>query len=274
MHRRSLVTVVASLGVCAAIAATAAPIAVAGSGVVQGRLVKTSAGEVLPTRGGTATSLNWSGYAVTPGSGITGVSSTFTVPSAGLVPPGFSATWAGIGGYTGSDLIQAGVSENSAIGGLISGGQYGAWYEILPATETALTNCTGNSACTVKPGDVVSVNINQTAAGQWDVSLKDPAEGWTFDKSIAYASTGSSAEWIYEAPTVLLQTIPAATGTTHFGPTSTYTDATGTHPIASGSPTMIDMGPGIGINEATPSALASDGESFNVCAYAQTCAAP
>jgi hypothetical protein len=28
------------------------------------------------------------------------------------------------------------------------------------------------------------------------------------------------------------------------------------------------------VNEATPSALASDGQSFNDCAYAQSCAAP
>lgn len=272
MHRLSLRIAIASAAACA-IACAAVPATAAG-GVANQALLKTSAHEVLPTHGGTASSLNWSGYAVTPGSGITGVSSTFTVPSAGLLPPGFSATWAGIGGYNTSDLIQAGVSENSPIGGLISGGQYNAWYEILPATETPLSNCSGNSACTVKPGDVVSVNINQTSSGQWDVSLKDPAEGWTFDKSIAYTSTGSSAEWIYEAPTVLVQTIPAGTGTTHFGPTSTYTTSSGTHTIASGNPTMIDMGPGIGINEATPSALAADGQSFNVCAYAQTCPTP
>jgi hypothetical protein len=60
---------------------------------------------------------------------------------------------------------------------------------------------------------------------------------------------------------------------THFGPTSTYTDATGTHTIAQGDPTRIDISPGL-VNEATTSALNADGQSFNVCAYAQTCAAP
>jgi hypothetical protein len=274
MHRRSIVTAVASLGVCAAVAASAAPTAFAGASASQRTLVKTSAHEVLPIHGGTTSSLNWSGYAVTPGSGITGVASTFTVPTAGLVPPGFSATWTGVGGYTSSDLIQAGVSENSLPSNPLTGDQYGAWYEILPASETPLSNCTGNTACTVKPGDVVTVDIDQTSPGQWNVSLSDPAEGWTFAKSLAYASSGSSAEWILEAPTVDVQTIPANTGTTSFGPTSTYTDATGTHTIAAGNPTTIDMGPGIGINEATPSALAADGQSFNVCAYKQTCPAP
>jgi hypothetical protein len=46
-------------------------------------------GTILPRHGGTADSLNWSGYAVTPSAGnVTAVSSRFTVPPAGLVPPG------------------------------------------------------------------------------------------------------------------------------------------------------------------------------------------
>jgi hypothetical protein len=59
----------------------------------------------------------------------------------------------------------------------------------------------------------------------------------------------------------------------HFGPTSTYPDGSGTHTIAAGNPTLIFLSPGV-VNEATPSALASDGQSFNDCAYAQSCPAP
>src|ERR1700691_4396415 len=116
---------------------------------------------LIRVSGDTADSLNWAGYAVTPGSGITGVSGTFTVPTAGELPPGFSASWAGIGGYTTSDLIQAGVSENSALGGEVLGGQYNAWYEILPASETEITGgCSGSvPSCTVNPGDKITVNI-------------------------------------------------------------------------------------------------------------------
>ena len=50
---------------------------------------------------------NWAGYVAT-GSSITSVTGSWTVPSAGTVPPGLSATWVGIGGYKTSDLIQAG----------------------------------------------------------------------------------------------------------------------------------------------------------------------
>jgi Peptidase A4 family len=276
MYRRSFASLIAGLSICA-VAAGAVPSALASSSGITsgGRLLKTHAREVLPTHGGAATSLNWGGYAVTPASkDVTGVSSTFVVPKAGLVPPGFAATWTGIGGYNSSDLIQAGVTENSLPTNPISGAQYGAWYEILPASETAISDCTGNSACTVNPGDTVTVNIHLTSPGHWDVSLSDPAEGWTFDKAVPYTSTESSAEWILEAPTVIAQTILAGTGTVQFGPTSTFTTASGgTQTIAQGNPTAIALSPGL-VNEATPSALGTDGESFNVCAYKQTCPAP
>jgi hypothetical protein len=229
---------------------------------------------LISVRGDTADSLNWAGYAVTPGSGITAVSSTFTVPTAGLLPPGFSATWAGIGGYTTSDLIQAGVSENSAIGGELLGGQYSAWYEILPASETPISGCTGDASCTVSPGDTISVNISNAGGDNWDISLNDAGK-WSWSTSLTYASSESSAEWIQEAPSLEgVQTIPADVGTVSFGPTSTFTEGGTTETIADGSPTLIDESPLTEVNEATTSPLAADGQSFNVCVYAQSCAAP
>jgi hypothetical protein len=235
-------------------------------------LVPAHKGEVLPRHGGTADSLNWSGYAVTPGSGVSAVSSTFTVPSAGLVPPGFAATWTGIGGYNTSDLIQAGTAEQSAPNNPLVGPQYYAWYELLPASETQLTGCTGDANCTVTPGDNVTVDISQVSGNTWSISMTD-ANHWSWSKDVTYSSSESSAEWILEAPTLVAQTTLANVGTTHFGPTSTYTDSAGTHTIAQGNPTQIFLSPGV-VNEATPSALAADGQSFNDCAYAQSCAAP
>jgi Peptidase A4 family len=238
-----------------------------------GVLIPSHKGQVLPIHGGTTDSLNWSGYAVTPStSNITAVSSTFTVPSAGLVPPGFAATWTGIGGYSSSDLIQAGTAEQSLPSNPLVGDQYYAWYELLPASETQLTGCTGDPNCTVTPGDDVTVNISQVSGDTWSIAMTD-ANHWTWSKDVTYTSSESSGEWILEAPTLVAQTTLANVGTTHFGPTSTYTAGGVTHTIAEGDPTEIDMGPG-GVNEATPSALASDGQSFNDCAYAQSCATP
>lgn len=227
------------------------------------------AGEAVPLHGGTVSSLNWSGYAVT-GSGITGVASTFTVPSAGLIPPGFTATWAGIGGYSTSDLIQAGVGEQSLPSAPLLGPQYNAWWETLPNAETPLSGCSPDPNCTVNPGDVVTVNITNGGGNLWKIAMAD-ANHWSWSKTVSYASSESSAEWILEAPTLaVVQTIPAPVGVAHFGPTSTFNQG-GTKTIAQGNPTMIDMGLGIGPNEATPSPLASDGQSFDVCTYSSSC---
>jgi hypothetical protein len=238
--------------------------------VSHGRLIPTR-GEVLPTRNADASSLNWSGYAVVH-QGITGVKQAWTVPTAGLTPPGFSATWAGIGGYNSSDLIQAGTTSDSLP---IGGPQYYAWWEVLPDSETLITSgCTGDTTCAVTPGDRFTLDLHEVSTNSWSITLVNTGKwSWT-SPTIHYTSTHSSAEWILEAPTFGVQTTLAAVGTQRFYPTNTYTDATGTHTIAQGSPVSIAMGPGLLVNEATPSGLGSDGQSFNVCAWAQSCPTP
>jgi hypothetical protein len=238
-----------------------------------GVLVPAHKGQVLPLQGGTTDSLNWSGYAVTPSSpNVTAVSSTFTVPAAGLAPAGFAATWTGIGGFSTSDLIQAGTGEQSLPSNPLLGPQYYAWYELLPASETQLTGCTGDANCTVTPGNNITVNISQVSGNTWSISMTD-AGHWSWSKNVTYSSSESSAEWILEAPTLVAQTTLANVGTAHFGPTSSYTAGGATHTIAAGNPTQIDLGTGA-VNEATPSALASDGQSFNDCAYQLSCPTP
>ena len=253
-------------------AASAARVHARRSGSGLGVLIPAHKGQKLPVHGGTASSLNWSGYAVTPGSGVTGVNSTFTVPSAGLDPPGFAATWDGIGGYNTSDLIQAGVESQSVPSNPLLGSQYYAWYELLPASETPISGCSSDPNCTVTPGDHVSVDIHNVSGDTWSISLTDAGK-WSWSKNVTYSSSESSAEWILEAPTLVAQTVLANVGTVPFGPTSTYTAGGATHTIAAGDPTQIDLGTGV-VNEATPSALASDGQSFNDCAYALSCPTP
>ena len=279
MSHRSLSNVwrrglaVASAGLLSSLGLLAWAAAPAGANAA-GRLVPSNPHGVLPLQGGTVDSLNWAGYAVTPGSGVTAVNSTFTVPSTAQVPPGFSATWAGIGGYNTTDLIQAGASEQSVPSDPAFGTQYSAWYEILPASETPISGCSGDANCTVNPGDTMSVDIHNVSGNTWTIDMSD-AGHWTYSHTLTYASSESSAEWIQEAPTlVAAQTIPAPVGTVKFGPTSTDTVGGTTSTIAAGNPTLINESPGGAVNEATTSPLASDGQSFNVCVYAQTCAAP
>ncbi|MHB1712634.1 MAG: G1 family glutamic endopeptidase [Acidimicrobiales bacterium] len=242
-----------------------------------GVLLRKNGSVALPRHGGTTTSLNWSGYAVT-GKNITAAASTFTVPAAGLVPPGFAATWTGIGGYSSTDLIQAGTAEQSLPTLPFIGAQYYAWYELLPGSENQLTRCNPDPNCTVNPGNVVTVNISQvggsSAPNNWLIKMTNLGH-WKWSKIVSYVSTNSSAEWILEAPTVtVLQSLLAPVGTVGFGPVSTYSTGGG-NPIdlAQGSPTQIVLSPG-GVNEATPSAIASNGQSFNVCAYAMSCPTP
>lgn len=245
---------------------------------VGGALIRSNPQRALPERGGTVRSANWSGYAVTPGGGrVTSVTSTFTVPVAGLLLPGFAATWAGIGGYNTTDLIQAGVAEQSLPSNPVLGNQYFAWYELLPGVSIPLTNCSGSATCTVNSGNVVAVNIAQIAGSDdWTVSVADEGH-WTWTKTVTYASSRTSAEWILEAPQVEgLQSLLAGVGSAHFGPFSSFTvDGGSPQTIAQGNPTQIDLTSPLGLfTLAVPSPLAADGQSFDVCAYDQSCAAP
>ena len=163
----------------------------------------------------------------------------------GAVPPGFAATWTGIGGYSTSDLIQAGTSEDSTPSNPLLGDQYYAWYELLPASETQLTGCTGDANCTVTPGDNITVNISQVSGDTWSIAMTDAGK-WSWSQDVNYSSSESSGEWILEAPTLVAQTTLADVGTAHFGPTSTYTAGGITHTIAEGDPTQIDLSPGSG----------------------------
>jgi hypothetical protein len=274
-----LAAVVGTGGFAAATQATSA--GPSPSSTQGGVLVRTNTRAALPVHGGTVTSLNWAGYAVTPANpAITSVTSTFIVPSAGLLPPGFAATWVGIGGFSTSDLIQAGVGEQSLPSLPLVGAQYYPWYEMLPNAEVQLTGCAGaagypgDANCTVAPGDSMAVIIQQSGNNLWTIAFANTTRHWTWIQQFPYQSSKSSAEWIAEAPTLaVLQTIIAPLSIVSFGPTSIYTQAGTSYTIAQGNPTKVVLSPGF-VNEATPSGLAKDGQSFNVCTYAQTCATP
>lgn len=237
-----------------------------------GVFVPATPGGPLPLGGHAVKSTNWSGYVVTPNSGgITGVKSKFVVPAGGS-PTGYASNWTGIGGFGTSDLIQAGTSEFFTK----SAKSYFPWYEMLPGPETPLTHCKTHPSCKIKAGDKMTVSIKQTSSNKWHFSIKDATAGWSWSKNVKYNSKRLSAEWILEAPTVGLgqSTLPHGLGTSHFGPTSTYTTSNGkSHTIAQGKPTTIDLVHN-GKAEATPSRLASNGQSFNSCAYASSCPTP
>jgi hypothetical protein len=260
--------------------AAAFAIASAGAGqqgtrdVASGLLIPSTPGEVLPFSGGSIKSFNWSGYAVrSKKHKISGVIGTFVVPHAGNSGQ-LAATWAGIGGFKTSDLIQAGTSEDATSGPLF-GPKYFAWYELLPHPETQLQGCKGDAHCKVAPGDHISIKIKAKGGTTWKISVTNHGK-WSWSKTVHYNSSRSSAEWILEAPTIVLlgQSKLSHVGTVHFGPTSKFTTGSGNHTIAHGNPIKIVLSPKGGAGSATPSALAKNGQSFNDCAYKSSCPRP
>jgi hypothetical protein len=153
---------------------------------------------------------NWSGYAET-GSGFTGVSGTWTVPSVKSSPLSsttYSSAWIGVDGFNNSNLIQTGTEEDWYNGAA----HYNAWWEILPAAETPLP-----TSDVVKPNDAMSASIYKTTATSstirngrfhtssqpiWVITIADATEHWSFTTNQAYNGPGTSAEWIMEAPQV------------------------------------------------------------------------
>jgi hypothetical protein len=214
--------------------------------------------------------INWAGY-VANTANATSVHGQWTVPDAGLLPPGVASTWVGIGGYGTSDLIQAGtIQDSTPLAGIVDAGSYAAWYELLPDAPVYFTGCSGDPNCTVQPGDNMSVSITEVGADSWHVHMSDNGK-WTYDITLAYASSKSSVEWIHELPTLVVVPIPVGNaGVVHF--------AGDNHAVVDGSTRTI-AGTGAFALDAIPvmtttSALNSAGTAFNLCTYAISCAAP
>jgi hypothetical protein len=179
----------------------------------------------------TWSSSNWSGYAES--GAFTAISGSWTVPSvtAGAASSGagrfgfrrgstsawYSATWLGVDGFSNSNLIQTG-TEQDYYGGAA---HYTAWWEILPAAETAISA----SAYPVLPGDTMTASIVETPTQvtvgggrrgggtvehEWTITLQDTTRQWSFITTQPYGGSGSSAEWIVEAPAVGGQIAPLA----------------------------------------------------------------
>ncbi|GAC1316433.1 MAG: hypothetical protein NVSMB2_09260 [Chloroflexota bacterium] len=137
------------------------------------------------------TSNNWSGYAATGGT-FTSVNGTWSIPQFNPSESSFGvdAAWVGIGGVSSRDLIQAGTQETIAGSGRT---EYQAWIETLPQASRTVP-------LTVHPGDSVSVSIDETGADTWRVKFVNNTTAQSYDETVRYRSSHSSAEWVEEAP--------------------------------------------------------------------------
>jgi len=207
------------------------------------------------------TSPNWSGYCVvsdlnTPQPQVTSVSASWTVPTVEVsMGNSYSAAWIGVGGQYDDTLIQVGTEQDSINGKAT----YSALYELLPSYAVTI------DSISISPGDKITASISLTnkTANTWLIEINDVTEGQSFNKSLVYASSMLSAEWIVEAPTLMNRIATLA----NFGQI-TFTDCkatiageTGT--ISSFPSSQITLNSHQNITLATVSTFTSE-ESFTV----------
>lgn len=215
----------------------------------------TNNNSTAPNVGSNGNSRNWSGYVSNNGT-YTSVTGTWTVPQVTTTDhTATDATWIGIGGVSSSDLIQSGTQNVVTPAGQVT---TTAFYEILPDPSTPITSLT------VKPGDSVTATITEQGTGQWSISFKDNNTGQSYQTSVTYNSSVSSAEWIEEAPSNGVSVLPLDNfGTLPFSNGSTTLN--GSQVSISGSNAhAVTMLNNQGQALATPSSLESDGASFSV----------
>jgi hypothetical protein len=201
----------------------------------------------------TSSSSNWSGYAASGGT-FTSVTGTWTVPTVAGTTAGADATWVGIGGLTTSDLIQAGTQAQVDGSGNV---QYSSWIEMLPAASQRVP-------LSVTAGDSVTVTITQQSGNDWLIAMKNNSTGGTYNITVQYSSTNSSAEWVQEAPSIGRGLVPLDDfGTVQFTGGSAVRDGSAMSLSALGAKaiTMVNRQ---GEAVAQPSTIADDGSSFTV----------
>lgn len=135
-------------------------------------------------------STNWSGYVDTgPRADFTEVSASWTVPRVSPSLAAYSASWVGIDGFGNDNLVQVGTEQDWDVHGVV----YYAWYELIPSEPLYLGE--------VFPGDHISAVIRKVGTSTWEIEVADATRHAIWSGAVSYASPGTSAEWIEEAPT-------------------------------------------------------------------------
>jgi len=202
------------------------------------------------------TSTNWSGYLAT-NAHFTSVSGAWRAPS----PTGngssttADSSWIGIGGVTSGDLIQVGTDNIVTSSGVV---HTEAFYEMLPDVSQTVPGLT------VGAGDSITASITETSPGQWNIIISDLTSGQTYNSTVTYTSSYSSAEWIEEDPSFSNgHLVPFDNfGSVVFNSGSTVAGSSLTIAGAGGLPITLVNNSHQAI--ATPSALTADGGGFTV----------
>lgn len=150
----------------------------------------------------TATTTNWSGYVVNSGP-YWQVSGRWQVPAAkwgntnsNPYNTEYNTMWIGIGGFNDGTLIQLGTETTVSSSGVVT---HYTWYELYPAVSV-------NIGQPVSSGDIMTSEIKCTAnctpgaTQTWVMTLSNTTKGWNWSKTVQFASSMVSAEWVVESP--------------------------------------------------------------------------
>jgi Peptidase A4 family len=243
----------------------------------EGRLNRTSAQlDVTPGRShipmihvrhgrGSATSTNWSGYAVTGANGsVSDVKASWLVPMVSCDPKNptnqYASFWVGIDGYSSNTVEQIGTDSDCVKGQPV----YYVWYEMYPHWSYTV------NSVAIGPGNVISAEVSANAKGTFTLTLTNQTSKGTFTISAKMPSADrSSAELIAEAPWSGGVLPLANFGSAQFG--SYYTRIAGTSSatvngtkagIASSNSIAITMIDKNGFTKAQPNL--TDDSSFSI----------
>jgi len=143
-------------------------------------------------------SSNWSGYAVTGGTGsVTMAQGSWIVPAvscANTSSSQYSSFWVGIDGFNSSTVEQTGTDSDCSR----KTPQYYAWFEFYPR-GAYLINTSAIGA--ISPGVLMTATVTYTAStSTYTVTLLNNGSHKSYSTSMKMKAASSSAEWIAEAP--------------------------------------------------------------------------
>ena len=118
----------------------------------------------------------------------------------------------------------------------------------------------------VAPGDSMTVSITESApgSGSWQIIMKNNTSGQSYQTTVQYTSSQSSAEWIEEAPASQGGIVPLDSfGTVAFS-AATATQNGRTVDLAQAGAQPITMLNAASQPLAVPSSIGTDGSSFSV----------
>jgi hypothetical protein len=221
---------------------------------------------------------NWSGYnqgVVDEKTPFRSISGQWVVPTATQRVKGqaeYSASWTGIGGgcldrscdATDATLIQAGTEQDVSKNGTA---HYSTWWEVIPAPSFS-------TPVTVRPGNVVSVSLTESAPDVWTISIRNLSTGSHWSKTVPYSSDYSTAEWIEETPLLINGAGSGFTALPNLGAVHFDQATVNGRNAGLAGWQRIQLTNSAGHPLATPSNPDSDANGFADCSYASVCTAP